>query len=160
MADRYAGAVALIAEDPAAAADALSGLAAEAEGEGVALIARFRAAGVLSEAGDHAAAAAAFETIAADGSVDPLYRDLAAVKGILQAAISGEDRAQLLQEIEPLATDGAPWRFTARMIAASLAIGLDDMDAASDYLKQVADDPEAPNSARGQAAEILRALEN
>lgn len=158
LADRFSAASSNIADDPVAAAESLNAFADEAGGEGIALIARFQAAGALAEAGDNAGAAAAFDTIASDDSVDPLYRDLAAVKGILHASLGGEDASALLAEIDPLTQDGEPWRFTARMIAASLAMGAGDDDRAADYLKKVADDPGAPSSARGQASEFLQAI--
>lgn len=159
LADRYGQAQLQIeaGENPAAVAT-LTQLADDAGENGIALMARFRAAGLIAESGDPGAAAIAFTEIANDTAVDTLYRDLASVLSILHASNAGQDAAALLTRIEPLAADGEPWRFTARMIAASLAIGLGDVEQAQDYLKKVADDPEAPNSARGQAAEILQAI--
>lgn len=161
LADRYGQAQLQIqaGENPAAVAT-LTELADDAGEYGVALMARFRAAGLIAESGDPGAAAVAFGEIANDTSVDILYRDLASVMAILHGSNAGEDPQALLDRIEPLAADGQPWRFSARMIAASLAVGLGDTEQAVDFLKQVADDPEAPNSARGQAAEILQAIES
>lgn len=159
LADRYGQAqVEIQAGDTTDAVSTLNGIATDAGDLGVALVARFRAAGLIAESGDSGAAAAAYSEIASDTSVDVLYRDLAAVMAILHESNAGADLQSLLTRIEPLAADGQTWRFTARMIAASLAIGLNEMDKAQEYLKQVADDPEAPNSARGQAAEILQAI--
>jgi hypothetical protein len=160
MSDRYAEAQALVAAgDPTAAAERMSALGAEAGDTGIGMVARFQAAGLMAENGDHAGAAAAFAAIADDSSVDALYRDLADVFSVLQSALAGDDRAQLLTRLEPMTRDGETWRFTARMIAASLAIGIGDTALAEDYLKRVADDAAAPTSARAQAAEILQALE-
>lgn len=159
LAERYQAAEATLSEgSPAAAAEAFEALAADAAGEGIALLARFRAAAALGEAGDAAGAAAAFEAIAADSAVERLYRDLAAVKAVPLAAQAGEDPAALRERLAPLTQDGEPWRFTARIIAASLAIAEGDTAMAEDYLKQVADDDAAPNGARGVASEILNAL--
>jgi hypothetical protein len=159
LAERYQAAETALSEgEPAAAAAAFEALAADAQGEGVALLARFRAAAALGESGDAAGAASAFEAIAADSSVEPLYRDLAAVKAVPFAAQAGEDAAVLMERLTPLTQDGAPWRFTARIIAASLAIAQGDTAGAEEYLKQVADDDAAPSGARGVASEILNAL--
>ncbi|MDF1749854.1 MAG: tetratricopeptide repeat protein [Alphaproteobacteria bacterium] len=144
-------------------ADALKAfeeLAQKAGEKGIGLVARFQAAGLHIEAGDHAAAAAAFEEIAKDTTVQKLYRDLADVMAIMHSGIAGGDVKALLARIDPLAADGEPWSYTARMVAASLALSSGDMKLAQDYLTKVADDDGAPTSARGQAAEILQAIKS
>lgn len=159
FADRYGEAL-VQAEggDVAGAVSTFDALVAEAEGEGVALVARFQKAAFLANDGKNAEAADAFDAIASDASVDTLYRDLATLKSILHASLAGEDRGQLLTRIEPLTQDGQPWRFTARMIAGSLALGTGDVDRAKTFYQQVSDDDGAPSSARTQAVEILQAF--
>jgi hypothetical protein len=159
-AERYGAVQALASEDTVGASEALAQLAQETVGEGISLVSRFQSAGILAQGRDHAGAAGAFEKIAADSSVPALYQELAKLKRIIHAEIAGEDPVQLVKDITPLTADEAPWRFTARMVAVSLAIRTDDMEAARKYIKQVSDAPDAPSSARGQAAEILQALEN
>lgn len=144
----------------AEALKAFEDLAKKAGAKGIGLVARFQAAGLHIEAGDHAAAATAFESIANDGNVQKLYRDLADVMGIMHSGIAGGDAQELLARIEPLAADGEPWRYTARMVGASLALTAGDVALAQDYLTKVADDDGAPTSARGQAAEMLQALKS
>lgn len=159
MADRYAAAQALVASgDTASAADQMSALGVDAGDWGIGMVARFQAAGLMAENGDHAGAASAFDAIAADTAIEPLYRELADLFSVLQASLAGEEAGALLTRVEPMTQDGNPWRFSARMIAASLAIGNGDRATAEDYLKRVADDDAAPTSARAQAAEILQAL--
>lgn len=158
-ADRYGEAVVQAEDgDVETALGTIDALIAEAGDEGVALMARFQKAALLANEGKNAEAADAFDAIAADGAIDVLYRDLATVKAVLHASLAGEDRGQLLTRIEPLTADGQPWRFTARMIAGSLAIGSGDIDRAKTFYQQVSDDDDAPNSARTQAVDILQAL--
>lgn len=147
------------ANDTAGATNALAAVASETGSEGNSLLARLTSAGGLAQTGDHAGAAALYDEIAADVSVDPLYRDLAEIFAVLHHGLSGSSAAELLTRLEPQTTDTAVWRYTARMVAASLALSAGDRDSAEGYLQAVADDDGAPNSARGQAAEILRAIE-
>lgn len=159
LADRFdAARVQAEAGDLSGAAGALEALADEAGVAGVELVARFHRAGLLGTDGDHAGAAEAYAALSQDSAVPALYRDLATVMEVLHAGRAGGDRAELLDRLQPMTVDASPWRHTARMIAASLAIGAGDLDAAKEYLRQVADDPQAPGSARGQSAEILQAL--
>lgn len=159
LADRYGHALTQAnagETDPALAA--LQTLAQDADGEGIAMIANFQRAGLLAEQDRHAEAAEVYSEIASDDGVETLYRSLAELKAILHRSVAGEDRAALLAEIEPLTMDGEPWRYSARMIAASLAMGTGDLEQAKSYLTQVSDDDGAPSSARTQAAEILQAI--
>ena len=159
LADRYGQAqTEITAGNNEQAIAALNTLATDAQGEGIAMVAGFRAAGLLGEQGDHTGSAAAYEALAADSDLDNIYRNLASVMAVLQASLAGEDPKVLLDRLAPQTEEEAAWRFTARMIAASLAVGAGDMKAAADYLKAVADDADAPTSARGQAAEMLQAL--
>jgi hypothetical protein len=161
LADQYSAAqqTARTGSD-ADALKAFEDLASKAGEKGIGLVARFQAAGLHIEAGDHAAAATAFEAIASDSAVEQLYRDLADVMAIMHSGIAGGSSNELLARIEPLAADGEPWRYTARMVGASLALTSGDMALAQDYLTKVADDDGAPTSARGQAAEILQAIKS
>lgn len=159
LADRYGHALTQAdagETDPALAA--LQSLSQEADGEGIAMIASFQRAGILADQDRHAEAAEVYAAVAADDGVDPLYRGLAELKAILHRSVAGEDTAALLTEIEPLTLEGEPWRYSARMVAASLAMGAGDMEKAKAYLTQVSDDDGAPNSARTQAVEILQAI--
>lgn len=161
MASRYAAAVetALAAEGNAgAAADQLEALAKAADG-GYAMIARMRAAALRAKAGDAAAAAALYEAVAADEGVDGLYRDLADVLAIAQAGVAGEAATgDLLGRIERHTGEGAPWRFTARAVAAGLALKAGDTAGARQYLNAIIEDPNVPRQTRQRANEILRAV--
>lgn len=144
-------------DSAAAAAEALDRLARESGG-GFGLLGRLQSAALLGESGSHDAAAEAYRAVAADGNVDALYRDLAAVLAVAQAMSGGGDPAALQAELDPHMGDEKPWRYTARQLAAGLALARGDMTAAKEYLTQISDDPNAPLGARGTASELLRAL--
>lgn len=159
-AEQISQAVALFDQgDAAGAAESLQMVANESASPGAALLARLSAAGGLARSGDSAGAASLYDAISGDTAVSSLYRDLAEVFAVLHYASAGGDRRALLTRLEPQTADAAPWRFTARMVAASLSLSLGERDTAEAYLQAVADDDDAPSSARGQAAEILRAFE-
>lgn len=161
FADRYSAAMAAASDENRSvqAIETLEALAGEAEGEGFGLLARLQAAAVRAEAGDHAGAADAYRALATDQSIDALYRELALLLAVAQSA-NTEDAvaADLLLEIESATGDEKPWRYTARQIAAGLALADGDKAKARDYLSRISDDPNAPFGARGNAVELLRAI--
>lgn len=159
MADRYTAALAGAGEDaPAETAARLEEFAGTAEG-GYRLIALLRAAGFYGEAGEHQAAAEIYGAIAADQSVEALYRDLATILGAGQAArAEGADAAALLEEVAPHTVEGAPWRFVALEVAAGLALQAGEPDRAREFLGTIADNQEASQQSRFRAGEILRAV--
>jgi len=126
--------------------------------DGYSVLARFRAAGLKSEAGDRVAAGEIYGALAGDTSLDPLYRDLAKLYTIMQRIDDG-DAAQLETELQPLlAADGA-WRFSARELAAVLKIRQRDTEGAKKHFKTLIDDPAAPAGLRRRASEMLQAID-
>ena len=143
------------AGNPEQAAGAMSQLAAETD-TGYAILARFREAALRREAGATAAAIDIYDAIAADSSVDEIYRNLATLHSVMAQADDG-DAAALSKRLEPLAADGA-WRHTAKEYLGLLALRQGDREAARNYFQAVADDATAPAGARSRAAELLRTL--
>jgi len=138
------------------AIDAFLTLAADAQA-GYALIARFRAAGLKADAGDAEGAVADYRALAADGDVEPLYREFAVLMAVMSEGDSADPGA-LLQDLEPLSAAGKPWRHTARELAAVQHLRLGDSARAREVLTELADDLEAPRGVRARASELLRAL--
>lgn len=156
--DRFTAAIALASDGkPAEAADALQALAREA-GDGYAMIARFREADLRMKAGDAAAAIQIYETIAADGGVTPLYRDLARLLSVMHRIDQGDPDA-LRKDLAPLLAEGNAWRRSARELSGALALRTGDRELAKTEFRQLADDLEAPPSARARAAEVLQTLD-
>ena len=155
--NRFAAAAALAAEGKQLeAAEAFRMLVAEAQ-EGYALLSRFRSVDALKEAGDTSGAVAVLEAIAADSSVDALYRDLATLLSIMHV-LDDDDPTELRTRLMPLiAIDGA-WRHSARELSAALALRIGDKELAKSEFKKLADDPMAPSGAKSRAAEILQIL--
>ena len=143
-------------KEPAQAADLLAAYIPEAP-DGYATLARMREAKLRADAGDSAAAIALYDALAADSSVEPLFRDLAALYSV-RMQIEGGDAAALGARLAPLAQDGNPWRYTAREMQAVLALASGDLAGAREIFTRLADDMDTPDSLRTRATEMLRAM--
>lgn len=153
----YAIALEIAAEGDTAGALTQFTTAAEEAGEGYQLLMRFQAAALKADEGDISGAVADYERIIATPGIDVIYQDLATVLLVQQRAGSGSADG-LLERIAPLAENGRPFRFTAREVAAALALNAGDMDTAREFLAQITDDLSAPQNARARAAEVLAAI--
>jgi hypothetical protein len=142
--------------DEAGARDAFARLAADA-GPGYATLARLQQAALLAKAGDTAGAAAVYEQIAADGRVDPVFRDLATIM-IVQDTIATEDPGRLAQRLAPLLGEKNPWRHSALELSALAAQRAGDQAKARELYTKLADDLTAPQNLRARATEMLAIL--
>lgn len=150
---------ALLAVQNNKAQDALSAmdtLAKDGSG-GYALLARLNRAGLLARAGSPTEAAIAYLGIAADSSVDQIYRDLAVILASLHELDSG-DPAELTSRLQPLTVATNPWRHSARELTALLARRLGDNAKAGKLFREIADDVTAPSGIRARAAELSAIL--
>jgi hypothetical protein len=141
---------------PEQAIEALSKLGTGAS-DGHGLLARFEVATLKAQAGDKAASIAAYQAIADDGAVDPIYRDLATVLAALDGIDEGEPAA-IIAKLQPIATGNGPWRASALEITALAQLKSGDKAAALETYKRLADDLEAPSGLRARAAEMVEAL--
>ncbi|HKU04607.1 MAG TPA: tetratricopeptide repeat protein [Bradyrhizobium sp.] len=138
------------AEAEAAFAD----LAAKAP-YGYRILARLRAAAEIA-ARDKAAAAKAFDDIAADTSVGAPERDLARIRAA-QLVLETTTYPNMLQRLEPAAAAGATFRHSARELLALSAWRANDPTATRQWLDMIANDGETPPGLRSRA-EALQAL--
>lgn len=152
---QYESVLQLIASGDAKAADEIAALAAD--DDGYAALARFQSAALKAEAGDAAGAAALYEQLAADGSVDGHLRDLAVILLALHTADTAAPDA-LTQRLQRLTAPGNPWRHSALEITAVLARRNGDTAKAQEILTGLADDLDAPPALRQRATEMLAAL--
>lgn len=136
---------------------ALATFAADARA-GHAALARFREAALTGEAGDPAAAAEAFRTLAGDDDLAPHYRDLARLLGGLYALDAGADGAAVAEQLAPLDADANPYRFSAREAIAVAWMTAGDTDRAREMLKALSEDPTAPQGVSARASELLASL--
>jgi len=147
----------LHAGDDAKAIVGFETLAAENKA-GYGLLARIEAAALKAkDSSDKEGGLAGLNAIAADGSVDPVYRDLATVLAGLYGVDSAKPDATIAQ-MKPL-SDG-PWRYTAREVTALAELKAGDKAAALKAYQELADDLAAPPSLRSRATEIVNGLKN
>lgn len=121
------------------------------------LLARFEQASIASRKGDRAAAATLYQTIADDGGVDTVYRELATLLGAIEEMDSA-DPASLIQRLAPLTSAGNPWRFSAREVTGMLAFRKGDRDQAQSLFNGLVNDPAAPQGVRERSAAMLGVL--
>lgn len=145
-------AISQTAQGPDKGVEALAAYAGKADPK-MAAIAQFNAAALLIRQGKPAEAATVYDTIAANGTVDGVYRDLATLLGVMERLESG-DPAQLQAKLQPLTADASPWRFSARELTATLAIRAGDKEKARTLFQQLADDAAAPAGVRSRAADL------
>ncbi len=138
---------------------ALEGFAALAKdaSTGYATLARLEQAALLAKGGDVDAAVAVYEALAADSSVDRVYRDLAVILIALRR-FDTADPAEIMDRLAPLVSDDNPWRFSAMELSALAARRAGDTEKARDLLKRITDDTEASPGLRARATELLAAM--
>ena len=144
-------------ERPGAAIDAFTTLANEG-GAGYAVLARLQHGAALLAAGDPAAAAEVYDTIAADRGVEQALRDFAALMAAF-ALIDTADVASLERRLQPLRAPDNPWRFSAAELAGLAALRRGDLAAARAVFAGLTDDPATPAGLRARAAELLAATD-
>jgi hypothetical protein len=156
--DRFSQALTLAAEGRQD--EALAALRAlEQDGYGAyPVLARMRAATVLEAQGDSAGAVAAFDAVAADGSIPAPVRDMARLRAGLILVDDGS-YDDVSARVETLTADTNALRHSARE-ALALAAWKDGRNAdALQLFEQIAADQAAPRNARERAtllSELIR----
>src|SRR5688500_18557238 len=141
--------------EPDKAIPAFDALARNAS-SGYAVLARMREAALKAAGGDRTAAASIYQSVADDSGAAKELRDSARLLAGLQK-IDSLDPAELDRQIAALRADANPWRHTALEMAAVAATRAGDAAKARELFAKIADDPAAPTSARGRAAEMIAA---
>lgn len=154
--ESFISAIALAEDGKNSDAAAAFTVFAEDASAGYAMLARFREAAVRRKDGDAGAAIDIYETLATDESVAPLYRDLAVLLSVMVQADEGDPKV-LSDRLAPMAEAG-PWRHTAGEYLGVLALRQGDTASARQRFEAIADDAQAPASARQRAAELLQTL--
>jgi hypothetical protein len=121
--------------------------------KGYAQLAAMRAAAELA-GHDKAGAVKAFDALANDSSIDPLFRDDARLRAAM-LRIDDADRREIENRLTPLAAAGAPFRSSARELLALAALKADDFDGAGRWLDQIVTDNEAPQELKRRAEAFL-----
>ncbi len=122
---------------------------------GYRLLARMRLAAETG-ARDAAAGAAAYDAIAADGSIDAAIRDVARLRAAF-LLLDTAQAAEIASRVEPLMAPASPFRFSARETLALARHKAGEREAARAMFAQLAVDPETPPALRNRA-EVMQAL--
>lgn len=146
---------ALATDDPAARVDQLAGIAPQSAEAGAVL--RLMVAAQQVEAGETAAAAATLESLAVDGDVPQIYRQVANFKALTlpdtDMAIS--DRRQSL---EAMARPGNPLRLLATEQLALLDVEQGEAEAAIARYQGILRDAETSSDLQQRALQVIVAL--
>jgi hypothetical protein len=136
----------------AEAAAAIAKLTTDAP-RGYQVLARFTDAGLKAKS-DAKTGAAAYDSLAADASLDPLMRDAARLRAALARVNAGDIDAGK-SALEVLAAPDGVYRNTARLTLGAMAIVARDYASAGKWLDLVAADPSAPATERAGAEQLL-----
>ena len=138
------------------AADEFALIARDAAG-GRAVLARFEEAALKAKSGDSQGAAALYGALAADSSVDQVYRDAATLLAAQYELKSGDTKA-VIARLAPLTALTNPWHPSALELTALAQLKSGDRKAAVTTYRRVADDLGAPQDLRARATEMIAAL--
>lgn len=157
--ERFAAAMALAnANNPDQALRSFAAIAADGRA-GYAMLARFQEARITAGRGDAAGAAKAYRALADDDALDPIYRALATILGVIQELdMPGADLKAAAERLLPLTADTSPWRWSAREAAALVAWRAGDAAKAEALLTALAADQQGPPGVRARAREMLSIL--
>jgi hypothetical protein len=123
-------------------------------GEGRALLARFETASLQAKSGDTKDAIAQYQALAADPSVDPLYRGLATLLWAQYQLKDGDPKA-IIDALAPLTGLENPWHPSALELTALAQLRAGNKEEALAIYQRLAEDPGAPRGVRGRAMEIV-----
>ncbi|MBU4527675.1 MAG: tetratricopeptide repeat protein [Hoeflea sp.] len=118
------------------------------------VLARMRAATVMADKGDTAAAIAAFSAIGRDTSQPVAIRDAARLRAAYLLVDHGS-YADVSAEVEVLAVPGNPARHSARDALGIAAFKAGELSQASQWFGDIAADNEAPNGVKTRAGLML-----
>jgi hypothetical protein len=134
------------------AAEAFSALAQRAS-TGRAALARLEEAAAKVKAGDVDGAIAVYDRIAADGSADPVFRDIATLFSARYSLDKG-DTAGVITRLQPLTNASSPWHGLALEMTASAELKAGDVAKARADFDQLAKDNSVSQGVRQRATEM------
>jgi len=134
------------------ASAALANVAAQGP-NGYRIVARLAEAAVLAKT-DRSRAIAAYDALAEDAAIDPLFQETARLRAALLRLDAGQvDKAKAA--LEALAAPTGAYRHTAREMLGVVALAAQDYEGAGKWLDMIVADPEAPQSPRRNAELLL-----
>lgn len=138
-------------------AAALAALAESSDHEGARLLAELRVAGVLAAEGDSAAAAEAYDRIAASASLDLLIRDFATYRAVMLRGAEMESAA-FADALSSIANGSGPFRLLAMEARGIALVRAGDQQAGEDELRAAHSDEAAPQALRQRIEVLMTAL--
>jgi hypothetical protein len=135
--------------------EALAALATEYPATGHAVLARFAAATALNKAGQTTAAVQALQTIIADAAAPALAQNYARLL-LVELQFDSLPPEKLREMLAPLAVDGAPWRYPARLLQGVLLGKAGDHQTAATLFATLVADPSVTSAIREQAKLLAR----
>jgi len=117
-------------------------------------LAGLREAAALAQAGDRESALELYDRIAQEADPQSHVGQLAELYGAMMLIDTG-DPDQVAARLEPLAADGAPWRYSARELQGLLALRTGNLDEARKIFDGLVNDAETPTTLRNRASELL-----
>ncbi len=136
------------------ASGGLAKIMANSPGGGYGILAQMTQAGAKAKA-DPPGAIAAFDAVAGDASVDPLFRDAARLRAALIRLDIPAEEQRGAAELTSLAGAGGPYRRIARLNLGALALSRGEYDDAAKQLDLVLSDPEVLSGERQLAERWL-----
>ncbi len=147
--DTFLAAIQAIDDGKGEEAQALLGELEAASG-GYPLLARMRSATELANSGDPSGAIAAFDRIAADTSLKPVYRDLATVRSAY-LMLDTQDREAVAQRLAGLESESSPWHHAAWEILGMAEWKAGNSQAALEWMDRIIEDPTSPQDIAARA---------
>ncbi|MTJ04142.1 MAG: hypothetical protein FH759_05525 [Sediminimonas qiaohouensis] len=145
---------AMQADEPQARVDALASVETHTPGA-QAVVDMLRAAELVAD-GQAEAAAGALDSIATDGELPEIYRDMAGFKSALLAETLGDEERRL--RLEGLVSSGSPLRLQAEEQLALMDIAAGAREDAIERLQRIMDDSMVTSGLRRRASRLMLAL--
>jgi hypothetical protein len=120
-------------------------------------LARLAEAVAKAQAGDADGAAAAYDQLAADGSADSIFRDVATLLSARYAIDKGDPKGAIAR-LAPLTNATSPWRGLALELTAAAELKAGDRDKARTDFDALAKDNSVSQGVRQRATEMQAAI--
>lgn len=142
---------------PADGLSTLEALSRDAEG-GFAWLSSLQAGAAALDSGDRQRALDIYRTMGSNWEIPTLYRELASLKAAqLELNMPEPDLMQIRGQLENLAVDGHPWRYSALETLAVVHLNSGETELARRTLEKLSNDPAAPSGVRSRAEALLDA---
>ncbi len=128
-------------------------------GKGYGALARLNQASLQIQKKDFDGAVATYTAIAADGTVDPVFRDLATLLRVLHS-LDREDAKKLEASVVTLVGHGKAFNLSALELQALLAAKQGDTARAAKALAMIVEDNTAPPSMKQRASDLTKLYES